>query len=84
MTITLTSENALSVKVVCSSLMEGVTTIPEVAQVVRKVISSFLGVMYGPLHYRSLEPEELHGKFRLPHVTLGGLASGTRLVDQTY
>ena len=58
MTITLTPEKVLSVKEACLSLMEGVTTIREVARVIGKVISSFPGVMYGPLHYRSLEQDK--------------------------
>jgi len=78
MTITLTPEKAFSVKEACSSLLEGVTTIQEVARIIGKVISSFPGVIYGALHYRLFEHDKTRAlqnrKFRLPHVTPGGMS----------
>ena len=56
MTITLTPEKALKVKEACGTLLgQGLPTIREVACVIGKIISSFLGVMYGQPYYRVLE-----------------------------
>lgn len=56
MTITLTPEKALKVKEACGTLMAlGLPTIRQVACVIGKIISSFPGVMYGQLYYRTLE-----------------------------
>ena len=56
MTITLTPEKALKVKEACATLLgQGLPTIRQVVCVIRKLISSFPGVMYGQLHYRVLE-----------------------------
>lgn len=62
MTVTLTPEKSLSVKKACASLLEGnsLPTIREVPQVIGKLIASFPGVMYGPLHYRSLKRDKTH------------------------
>ena len=56
MTITLTSEKALKVKEACGTLLaRGLSTIPQVACVKGKIMSSFPGVMYGQLYYRALD-----------------------------
>jgi len=58
MSITLTPDKAQSVREACLSLMKGTPTIRDVARVIGKIISSFPGVMYGPLYYRSLEHDK--------------------------
>lgn len=80
MTITLTPEKAFSVKEACSSLLEGVTTIREVARVIGKVISSFPGVICGPLHYRSLE----HDKTRALQSCMGNFDCPMSLSEDSY
>ena len=79
MSIALT-EKAQGVREACSSLMEGsAKTIREVARVRGKIISSFPGVMYGPLHYRSLE----HDKTRALKLCKGNFDSRMSLSDDS-
>ena len=80
MTITLTPEKAFSVKEACSSLLEGVTTIRDVARVIGKIISSFPGVIYGALHYRSLE----HDKTRALQNCMGNFDCPMSLSEDSY
>ena len=54
MSITLTPDKAESVKEACLLLLQRSPTVTDVARVIGKIISSFPGVMYGPLYYRSL------------------------------
>ena len=56
MTVALTREQAVKVKEACQQLLqEKAITIREVAKVLGLLTSSLPGVLYGPLHYRSLE-----------------------------
>ena len=58
MTVSLTSEKAKKLKSAVSCLLSCETpSIREVAQVLGLIISSFPGVMYGPLHFRLTEHE---------------------------
>ena len=60
MTIRLTREKASGLKRACHALLTNPSpTIRELAGVVGKIVPSFPGVMYGPLHYRLLKD----GKF---------------------
>ncbi len=59
MTVSLTSEKAKKLKSAVSCLLSCETpSIREVAQVLGLIISSFPGVMYGPLHFRLTEHEK--------------------------
>ena len=59
MTVSLTTERALDVITLCKILLEKTRpTIRETACVIGKIISTFPGVMYGPLYYRSLEADK--------------------------
>lgn len=56
MTIKLTREKALALQTASTSLLNTASpTIREVARVLGKIVSSFPGVMYGPLYYRHIE-----------------------------
>lgn len=60
MTICLTPEKAAGLKTVCHILLTNPSpTIRELARVVGKIVSSFPGVMYGPLYYRTLERDKI-------------------------
>ena len=60
MTIRLTPEKATGLKTTCHSLLTNPSpTIRELARVVGKIVSSFPGVMYGPLHYCILERDKI-------------------------
>ena len=59
MTICLTVEKATSVQQDCQALLEREKySIREVAQVIGKIVSTFPGVMHGPLFYRALEKDK--------------------------
>ena len=59
MTVALNGEQAVKVKAACQQLLqEKAITIQEVAKVLRLLTSSLPGVLYGPLHYRSLEMDK--------------------------
>ena len=59
MTVALTREQAVKVKEACQQLLqEKAITIREVAKVLGLLTSSLPGVLYGPLHYRSLEMDK--------------------------
>ena len=59
MTVALTGEQAVKVKEACQLLLqEKAITIREVAKVLGLLTSSLPGVLYGPLHYRSLEMDK--------------------------
>ena len=59
MTITLTGRKAQTLQIACKTLLEHpAPTISEVARVIGKIVSSFPGVLYGPLHYRQLEHDK--------------------------
>ena len=59
MTVALTGEQAVKVKAACQQLLqEKALTIREVAKVLGLLTSSLPGVLYGPLHYRSLEMDK--------------------------
>ena len=61
MTVTLTREKALALQYACQALLTtALPTIREVAFVLGKIVFSFPGVMYGPLHYRYTEQEKIH------------------------
>ena len=56
MTISLTTDKAAKVKDACVALLHNLSpTIREVSQVLVLLTSSMPGVMYGPIHYRSLD-----------------------------
>ena len=60
MTIRLPLEKAAGLKMACHALLTNPSpTIRELARVVGKIVSSFPGVMYGPLHYRFLERDKI-------------------------
>ena len=60
MTIRLTPEKAAGLKMACHALLTNPSpTIRELARVVGKIVSSFPGVMYGPLHCRLLEHHKI-------------------------
>ena len=59
MTVALTGEQAVKVKEACQQLLqEKAITIWEVAKVLGLLTSSLPGLLYGPLHYRSLEMDK--------------------------
>ena len=59
MTITLTQRKALKLIDSCQELLNNPSpTIREVACGIGKIVASFPGVMYGPLHYRYLEHDK--------------------------
>ena len=59
MTISLTPEKAVGIKLVCESLLAcSFPTIREVARVIGKIIAACPGNMYGLLHYRCLEKDK--------------------------
>ena len=59
MTVALTGEQAVKVKEACQQLLqEKAITIREVAKVLGLLTSSLPGVLYGPLHYKSLEMDK--------------------------
>ena len=59
MTVALTGEQAVKVKAACQQLLqEKAITIREVAKVLGLLTSSLPGVLYGPLHYRSIEMDK--------------------------
>ena len=59
MTVRLTQEKAINLKQDCAKLITcPITTIREVARVIGKIVSSFPGIMYGPLYYRELENDK--------------------------
>ena len=60
MTVTLTLEKGLSLQHACQVLLN--TTLPTIREVacgLGKIVSSFPGVMYGPLHYRHTEHDKI-------------------------
>ena len=60
MTIRLTLEKAAGLKMTCHALLTNPSPmIRELARVVGKIVSSFPGVMYGPLYYRLLERDKI-------------------------
>ena len=60
MTIRLTPEKATGLQTACNILLADPSpTIRELARVIGKIVSSFPGVRYGPLYYRSLERNKL-------------------------
>ena len=72
MTVRLTSEKALAQKLDCQNFLKkspGNIVIRELAQIIGKLVSSFPGVLYGPLYYRHLERDKTealaitHGNF---------------------
>ena len=66
MTICLTPEKAAGLKTACHVLLTNPSpTIRELARVVGKIVSSFPGVMYGPLYYRLLERDKIPIKHQL-------------------
>ena len=61
MIVRLTEEKAQALKLDCEKFVQKsykMLPIREVAQIVGKLISSFPGVLYGPLYYRSLEKDK--------------------------
>jgi len=61
MKVTLTPERALKLKNACQNLLDAASTcIRDVAQVLGLMVSSFPGVMYGPLHHKFLELDKTH------------------------
>ncbi|KAK2558945.1 hypothetical protein P5673_018570 [Acropora cervicornis] len=59
MTVSLTPEKADKLKLAVTRLLSsGMPLIREVAQVIRLIISTFPGVMYGPLYFRVTEGEK--------------------------
>ena len=59
MSVRLSSNKKSSLKKDCTSLLkEKKFTIREVARVIGKIVSSFPGVMHGPLYYRNLEEDK--------------------------
>ena len=60
MTIQLTRDKAIGLKLDCEALLnpDKPKLIREVARVIGKIVASFPGVMYGPLYYRYLERDK--------------------------
>lgn len=58
MSITLTPDKAESVKEACLLILKRSPIVRDVARVIGKIFSSFPGVMYGLLYYRSLEHDK--------------------------
>ncbi len=61
MTVRLTREKAQAIKLDCEKFIhksERKLIIREVAQIVGKLVSSFPGVIFGPLYYRTLEKDK--------------------------
>ena len=61
MTIRLTPEKAKGLQTACHTLLTSPSpTIRDLVRVIGKLVSSFPGVCYGPLYYRSLERDKLN------------------------
>lgn len=61
MTVKLTNEKAIKIQQECISIIKLRTiTIRQVARLLGLIVSSFPGVMWGPLHYRKLEGEKIN------------------------
>lgn len=59
MTVRLTSDKAFSLKSECLMILsKHLVTIREVSRMIGLIVSSFPGVMHGPLYYRNLEAEK--------------------------
>ena len=90
MTIQLTPEKAAGLKTACHALLTNPSpTIRELARVVGKIVSSFPGVMYGPLYYRMLERDKILALQTTcwdfdKHVSLTGSQIRAWLVDKQY
>ena len=58
--IRLTTEKATDLRKVCKALLDATKpqSIREVAIVIGKIVASFPGALYGPLHYRELENDK--------------------------
>ena len=62
MTVSLTPEKAEKLKLAVTRLLScGMSLIREVARVIGLIISTFPGVMYGPLYFRITEGEKAQG-----------------------
>ena len=60
MTVCLPTEKAFRIKEWCSRLIGSATmSIQELAEVIGLLVSSFPGVLYGPLFYRHLEHDKI-------------------------
>lgn len=61
MTVKLTNAKASQIQLECNSTLKlRKITVREVARLLGLIISSFPGVMWGPLHYRQLEAEKIN------------------------
>ena len=59
MIVKLTAEKALKLQHDCLIILKRQSiSIREAARIIGKIVSSFPGVMYGPLHYRHLEHDK--------------------------
>ena len=58
MRIYFTSEKIANVKSICTKLDASQVTIGDVVQTVGYMVSSFPGVMFGPLYFRQLERDK--------------------------
>ena len=59
MTVKLTDSRITKLKLACKKLLEkGQSSIQNLAEVIGLIVSSFPGVEYGPLYYRSLEQDK--------------------------
>ena len=86
MTVRLTREKPQAIKLDCEKFIhksERKLIIREVAQIVGKLVSSFAGVLFGPLYYRTLETDKskalasnngnFDGTMRLSHQAIAEL-----------
>ena len=56
MTIKLTAEKSIALQALCQKILsQKYISIRELARIIGKLVSSFPGVMYGPLYYRNLD-----------------------------
>ena len=66
MTVTLTPERVNSLKAGCIQLLrKNRMTVREVAQVIGKIVASFVAVKYGPLYYRHLEKDKTRALIKI-------------------
>ena len=82
MTVRLTSEKALALRLDCQNFLKKSPSnivIRELAQIIGKLVSSFPGVLYGPLYYRHLERD----KTAALAITHGNFDAKTTLSDQS-
>ena len=59
MTVTLTNEKKIKIKVMMTRYLNNVLYLREIAKIIGNIVASLPAVTYGPLHYRHLERDKI-------------------------